>query len=270
MRVWKISPLKILNNVTPHNYDAHFFATLDLGSGASAARIAPWVVRVVRPTSVLDIGCGDGAWLNAFRSEGVADIFGVDGDYVDRSRLLIQPQSFIPVNLTQPFDLRRKFDLVVCLEVAEHLSPEAAATILESIVRHADVVLFSAAIPRQVGTSHLNEQWPSYWIERFATYEYQVVDIVRPQFWEDKMVSAWYRQNAMLFINKQGGYAQELLRTLSKAKSFDGRSLVHPELWKATLGAMDARVGVQAGPRELLAKLPKAMRRALTKRAFRS
>ena len=60
--------------------------------------------------------------------------------------------------------MNRKFDLVLSLEVAEHLPSECAEAFVESLVNLGPVILFSAAIPYQGGENHVNEQWPEYWV----------------------------------------------------------------------------------------------------------
>jgi hypothetical protein len=66
-----------------------------------------------------------------------------------------------------------------------------------------DHVLFSAAIPWQGGTNHLNERPQSYWATLFRKHGYGVQDIVRPRVWGNGRVSYWYRQNAMLYARNQ-------------------------------------------------------------------
>ena len=71
----------------------------------------------------------------------------------------------MPFDLNQPFTLDRTSDLVVCLEVAEHVPPLSAGDFIASLTRLASIILFSAAIPYQGGDGHLNEQWPEYWAD---------------------------------------------------------------------------------------------------------
>src|SRR5688572_19921778 len=88
----------------------------------NAARIIlPLVFELVKPTSVLDVGCGLGTWLSVCDEFGVKDYLGVDGDYVERTKLTILESKFLSVDLRNRFTTKRKFDLVICLEVAEHL-----------------------------------------------------------------------------------------------------------------------------------------------------
>jgi hypothetical protein len=115
----------------------------------SAERVLEIVFRYYQPASVLDVGCGLGTWLKVAAAIGVRDIHGMDGPWLDLSRLQIDPRCVEMRDLEQGFDLGRRFDLVICLEVAEHLVPSAAEGFIAALTRHAPAVLFSAAIPYQ-------------------------------------------------------------------------------------------------------------------------
>ena len=181
----------------------------------------PLVNELVRPTSVLDVGCATGTWLAEWGSAGVADVTGVDGDYVDRATLRLPVDRFVPADLQQPLSLGRTFDLVQTLEVAEHLDEACADTFVDSLARHGDTILFSAAIPGQGGPHHVNEQWPSYWAAKFARAGYTAYDVIRPRIWTDSRVVVWYRQNILLFARGRAfGDAPPPL------------DLVHPEIWR--------------------------------------
>lgn len=247
-------------------YDTDFFNDIALTSGQSATRIAPWLIGVARPSSVLDFGCGEGVWLAAFKELGIADVFGIDGDYVDTRRLKVSLDNFKSADLSKPIALGRSFDLAICLEVAEHLCCESADVLVTSLVNHSPVILFSAAIPLQQGTDHRNEQWPSYWMSKFAEHGYTLLDVVRPKFWEDEAVAVWYRQNAFILAKDGHPYGDKILRAFANSESFQGKPLVHPALWIYRNGIGATRVGELAGPRELLAKLPSSSIRAISRR----
>jgi SAM-dependent methyltransferase len=151
--------------------------------------------------SVLDIGCGAGAWLAAYRDLGVEDLVGVDGDYVDRSMLLVEPCIFKPCDITKPLALGRHFDLVQCLEVAEHIPRGSSNMLVDNIVRHGKQVLFSAAVPGQGGEEHINEQPYEYWRNLFASRGYRLYDFVRPRIRANEKVEPWYRYNIMFFAH---------------------------------------------------------------------
>ncbi|QCO15299.1 methyltransferase domain-containing protein [Azospirillum brasilense] len=134
-------------------YDDRFYDIQEEGSLRSARVIAPLVLGWVGAESVLDVGCGVGTFLRAFAEAGIADVQGLDGDYVRRDRLRIDPSRFSAHDLSQPFDLGRRFGLVLSLEVAEHLPEERAEGFVDDLCRHGDVVLFGAAIPGQGATA---------------------------------------------------------------------------------------------------------------------
>lgn len=189
--------------------------------------IVPYVMDLIHPNSVLDVGCGIGTWLHAFQENGVKDIFGIDGDYVDKSLLAkyISIDQFKSFDLEKPFDLQRKFDLLINLEVAEHLKESSAKGFVVSLCKHADVILFSAAIPKQGGQNHLNEQWPSYWQNLFAQEGYVFLDIMRPLIWDIDAVEFWYKQNMFVVVKAD--------HPLAKQHEPSARALVHPDLFHA-------------------------------------
>src|SRR4051812_19168372 len=92
-------------------YTDAFYDLQRAGSLRSARAILPIVLDVLKPASVLDVGCGTGTWASVCGELGVDDFLGVDGDYVDRGRLLIPIDRFQPANLAEPLDLGRSFDL---------------------------------------------------------------------------------------------------------------------------------------------------------------
>src|SRR5262249_19580791 len=151
----------------------------------------------------VDVGCGTGPWLKAFMRAGIPSVTGVDGSYVNPGQLRIPQSSFIAKDLTKPLNLDRKFDLCISMEVAEHLPPARAASFVADLVSLAPVVLFSAAVPEQGGTNHINEQWPEYWRDLFEKHEYRVIDCIRPKIWNDRRVDYFYRQNSLIFADKE-------------------------------------------------------------------
>ena len=183
-------------------YDAAFYADQADGSLRSARVIAPIVRDLVQPASVLDVGCGLGTWLAAFAELGVTDFLGIDGDYVDRAKLKIPADRFRAVNLAEPPALGRTFDLAVCLEVAEHLPEKSSPKLVKLLTESAPVVLFSAAIPAQAGTDHINERSPAFWRGLFAERDYVRLDPVRPRVLRDRRVEWWYQQNTFLFVRQ--------------------------------------------------------------------
>lgn len=184
------------------NYSKTFFKTLEQGSYASALIVLKALFSFYVPKSIIDIGCGTGSWLKAARDLGVHDIFGVDGDYVSTDMLLIDEDSFERADLEQEFIPRRRYECAISMEVAEHLDPKAAPSFVKTLVNCAPVVVFSAAIPFQGGTHHLNEQWPSYWAELFSDLGYVPLDILRPKIVNSPEVEFYYKQNVVVYVDK--------------------------------------------------------------------
>ncbi len=183
-------------------YDAAFYAQQADESLRSARAVVPLVLDLVRPASVLDVGCGVGTWLRAFAENGVTDFLGLDGDYVNRADLRIPAERFRAADLTAPPDLGRRFDLAACLEVAEHLPETAAPGLVGLLTTAAPVVLFSAAAPGQGGTNHINERWPAFWRGLFAARGFVRLDPFRPRIWRDRRVNWWYQQNLFLYARE--------------------------------------------------------------------
>ena len=212
-------------------YDRDFFDRHRAGAQRSARQIVPRLVELIQPRSVVDIGCGTGTWLAVFREHGVEEIFGVDGGDVNPADLDIAPEQFLAWDLSEPLELHRTFDLVVSLEVAEHLPAAVADEFVVTLTRLGKVVLFSAAIPGQRGEGHVNEQWPEYWDERFRARGYHVVDAIRPHVWHDPSVEVWYAQNSLLFVEHEHLQSHEGLRRESERHRPHVVGAVHPTLF---------------------------------------
>ncbi len=212
-------------------YNETFYADILGGSRRSARRIVPTVVDLVVPRSVIDVGCGAGTWLDAFREAGVDDLMGIDGARVDDDLLQVPRELVTVADLRRPLAVTRRFDLAICLEVAEHLPARAAADFVAGLAALAPVVLFSAAVPYQGGTGHVNEQWPSYWQAHFDDHDFVVVDCLRPRFWDDEEVTPLYAQNVLLLVHREHLAIQPtLLREYEQTRG-QPLDLVHPRIF---------------------------------------
>jgi SAM-dependent methyltransferase len=197
----------------------------------SASKILNLLFDMHRPASILDVGCGLGIWLSVAQSLGVEHIQGVEGPWLDPKNLRIDPARLMSRDLENPFDLNRRYDLVISLEVAEHLRPDRAAGFVENLIRHGDTILFSAAIPYQGGHNHLNEQWPAYWAELFQSQGYRCLDVIRPIIWEDKEIFWHLRQNILLFVSERSSLLPGLENAAPIYRNGNPAPLVHPDAY---------------------------------------
>jgi SAM-dependent methyltransferase len=216
-------------------YDFEWHKLHGAKTSASATKALTALRRLHPFASVLDVGCGDGRWLAAARLLGADEIQGVDGPWTERDRLLIPPEAVAIRELSGALDLGRRFDLAISLEVAEHVEEAFAEQFVDNLVRHADVVLFGAAIPFQGGFRHVNERWQSYWAARFDTRGYRRFDPLRARLWNDPEVHYWYRQNMLVYVNRA---APGLVERFEAGMAAEGvvelpTDLVHPEKYEA-------------------------------------
>jgi 2-polyprenyl-3-methyl-5-hydroxy-6-metoxy-1,4-benzoquinol methylase len=138
------------------HYTYKYFEELSKGSLQSAKEIIPLILNYISPKSVIDVGCGTGTWLSVWQQHGVNDILGIDGNYIDKTHLMINVDQFLGADLETDIPINRRFDLVMSLEVAEHIRPEFASGFIRTLCSAGDVILFSAAIPNQGGVLHCN------------------------------------------------------------------------------------------------------------------
>jgi SAM-dependent methyltransferase len=219
------------------NYPKNFFDKQKVDSYQSAQVIVPLVLDLFPSlSSVIDIGCGLGAWLKVFAENGIDNYLGVDGKWVDQRELLIPQKKFVVQELEQDFNLSGKYDLSLCLEVAEHLPASSSDKLVHFLTNISQIILFSAAIPGQdlyAKMLHLNEQWPEYWAKKFFQFDFYPIDLLRDKIWFDERVKYWYRQNILFFVS------QEFLNKNSQLQNLvaDSKKLarVHPKTYREVL-----------------------------------
>lgn len=197
----------------------------------SAERIAEVLLSHVRPDSALDVGCGRGFFLAALGKAGVRDFYGIDGPWLAADMLCVESDRVRTADLEAPLDAGRRYHLVVSMEVAEHLTLERADSFVADLVRHGDLILFSAAVPFQGGAGHCNERWPSWWAEKFMSHGFVPLDLFRPRLWDDTEVMWWLRQNLLLYVHpRQFGIHPQLKDQYKKGQGRMPLDVVHPVL----------------------------------------
>ncbi len=195
------------------------------------------------PGSIVDVGCGVGTWLGIANIKyGVETVVGLDGDYVPLEYLQIDKDNFIPCNLEDyrsenilQKNAGKKFDLAISLEVAEHIQRKNARKFVRNLCGLSDVILFSAALAKQGGDGHVNEQRLSYWIKLFAENGYNFCDVIREDIWNDNKIPVWYRNNTVVFYNSE----RNAICTDDVSPIID---MVHPDLYEAKVKMYEEQI----------------------------
>ncbi|MEJ5265591.1 MAG: methyltransferase domain-containing protein [Bacteroidales bacterium] len=182
------------------SYDLNTYNTI------SAEIVVPVIIDIFKPSSVIDVGCGNGSWLKVFENQNV-HITGIENSHIINAETFIDKNKIIITDLESDFQHNRTYDIVLCLEVAEHLSEKYAKKFIQKLCTLGDIIVFSAAVPAQGGYNHVNEQFLSYWIEIFKHYNFKCFDIIRSRITHHSNVLWWYKQNMVVFINSENHYS---------------------------------------------------------------
>lgn len=222
--------MKVNKNV----YNKNFYDSQRDGSYQSAQMIIPIVLEYISPKNVIDVGCGLGTWLKIFKEKGI-DIMGIDGDYVSEDLRLIDNKEFISMDLRRKFEINKKFDLVMTLEVVEHLPPERGEGFIQDIIKLGDVVLFSAAVPYQGGEEHINEKRLSEWEKIFKKFNYIMIDCIRSRIWNETRIEPWYKQNIVFFVRRESIEKHKKFLIWSQKELNLITDIIHPDLFEKTV-----------------------------------
>lgn len=257
-------PRSTMNDSVSSQYDESFYAA-QLEESLAAARIyVAQLGKVFAPASVLDVGCGRGPWLKAFREAGAERLVGLDGVW-NQGSLLDPAIDFRPTDLEQATRhgwSGERFDLAMSVEVAEHLPPETSRGFAELLCSASDIVMFGAAIPHQGGTHHVNLRPQSAWAAEFAALGFDAWDLFRPTVWGHAEVPYWYQQNTFLYV-KSGHALEKKLKEqgISRITRPEVMDTVHPDL----LAAHAEMSALPSAKRLAKLVLPDAIVRRLTR-----
>ncbi|MGO9802329.1 MAG: class I SAM-dependent methyltransferase [Steroidobacteraceae bacterium] len=194
---------------------------------ASARHLLGVIAGVRKLHSVVNFGCGRGSWLHAARALGAVEIRGYDTEDVPLDARGLRPEEFYPADLAQPIRVEKRFDLAVCMDVAQDLTAGNCETLVRTLCGASDWVLFSAAVPYQVGAHHRSAHWPEYWAAIFHRMDFICYDILRIKLWHDTRIAYYYRQSACLYVRSG---TQQSLEAKGYRPTANPPALIHPEL----------------------------------------
>jgi hypothetical protein len=220
----------------------------------SAREILNLVFNITKPNSILDVGCGRGSWLTVAKELGAKTIYGIDGQWND-GKHIDKHIVYKSMDLNKNFVLESKFDLTICLEVAEHLEANSANNLISSLVNTSDIIIFSAAFKYQGGVNHINQNLHSYWANLFLKYNFLAFDIIRPEIWSNDKVSYWYRQNTFLYLKKDSSKFNDLSKAYNYVKNNKLMDSIHPEMFFRKIESQSITYHVK----EIIKKIKKKM-----------
>jgi hypothetical protein len=206
-------------------YDANFYVEQSSDSFESAKSVLPIVFNLIgTPSSIIDVGAGIGAWSSVSKELGVSEVVCLEGNWIENVETLVPRNNYKILDLNQPFSDSTDYELVICIEVAEHLDKERARGFISDITKLSNTILFSAAVPGQGGTDHRNEAKLSYWSELFKENGFYLYDKIRPEIWNLETIAPWYRQNLVIFSK---------LDKINLADSKSVIDIIHPSMFES-------------------------------------
>lgn len=173
------------------------YETLEREETPFAKRLALWIAQVLEPVSVLDIGCGPGMHVRELNALNV-NAKGIDSDprVVGLSNL----------NQVSVFDNKDSADLVLCLEMAEHIDAQYQVDIVKAVSKATErYLIWTAAVPGQGGVGHINCRPVHFWETLFAEqgmHRNNVVERSLRMYIREGYHMGWFANN-LLFLEWQ-------------------------------------------------------------------
>ena len=217
------------------SYNDHFYKAQIKQSYEAAKYYVKTLSLIHKPKSVADLGCGRGAWLKAFKENGAKKIDGFDGPWNNQEDMIDNSIKFTAIDLRDSFppDFQQKYDLVISLEVAEHLPLNSAYTFVKNLVGLSENILFGAAYSMQGGVDHINEQPHTFWADLFIKQGYLPFDFFRPKMWGEKNIPFWSQQNTFLYVKKNSMLFKKMKKKgIHPIENLAFMNCVHPDLYK--------------------------------------
>jgi SAM-dependent methyltransferase len=182
-------------------YNKDFFLENITLTEDSARKSVEIIMDYFKPKRVIDFGCGPGIFLREFEKRGVK-ILGIDGSKHARDNAVIDKDKILLMDLRKDIEIKEKFDLTICFEVAEHLDNKYSKNLVKNVTKNSDIILFTAAKKGQGGTDHVNEQKPEFWVRLFRERNFYLDESITSEL-KNKMFKTkiiwWIPENLMIF-----------------------------------------------------------------------
>ena len=146
--------------------------------------IADRIVADIHPLRALDAGCALGLLVETLRARGV-DAYGLDLSAYAISKAAAEVAPYLKEGSIAA-ELDARYDLIVSIEVLEHMPALDADAAVANFCRHTDDVLFSSSPLDYSETTHVNVRPPEYWAEQFARHGF-----VRDVDFDASFITPW-------------------------------------------------------------------------------
>lgn len=220
----------------PVKFDEYYFAHC---CGRPYARDKAWldffgmiadrIVSDFQPTRVLDAGCAWGFLVEALRARGV-EADGIDISEFAISQVTPDVAPYCRVgSIAEPFGTR--YDLIVTMEVVEHMPPHEADRAVANLTTHTDTILFSSSPFDLREPTHQSVRPSEGWAEAFARQ-----GLFRDVDYDAGFVTPWavlYRREAAVHVPalvkryERWGFARDYAAREARAQALETQGKLH-------------------------------------------
>jgi 2-polyprenyl-3-methyl-5-hydroxy-6-metoxy-1,4-benzoquinol methylase len=181
-------------------YNRHFVQYRDWENA-----IGKHIFETIKPSSILDLGCGVGSYLEGALNAGCQRIYGIEISFEKAKKYITK--DILPYitygDITENLILNYKFDCVISFEVAEHISPHKTTSFIKNLIKYSNkYIIITAACPGQRGTGHINLREKEFWIKLIESYTFKYKEKLVEKFtkdWKSFSPPKYILQNLMVF-----------------------------------------------------------------------
>ena len=195
-----------------NEYSDQFYESVTNRAEYSSRIIFSLLKNALHPKTFVDVGSGDGVWslsaLEHFESINHVEAWDLlaEKTYLDIAKKRFPSKNIISKRIdfeSSDYGVEMVYDLAVCLETFEHLSPSACEKLSLFFSSHTRILIFSGAVPGQGGTNHINEQPFKTWQRNLLDFGFFPLDFIRPNIQDKKNVPSYYKNNIVLWVNSK-------------------------------------------------------------------
>jgi len=194
------------NNFDSSKYDDKYYNWFVKNTKDYIKTTMDWFIDTYKPKSIIDYGCGIGAYLESGFNKGVERLqgFDINGEILKKYTNPLIGKFITYTDCTEKINTD-KYECIISIETAEHINPLKSEVFVMNLINSADensLIIFSAAQPEQNGTGHINCQTKEFWIELFNTYGFGVDSQVTKEVsekWKTLKAPKYVYNNLIIF-----------------------------------------------------------------------